>query len=287
MALEERPEFPESLRADLVPFLSHWRSGLKTPGRDNRIRIPRGQFVRVAQCMVSLRTNQRAGQHSSPATNGARITSGECDFPGGAKSLVEDLCVMIVIMQPLKRYLVLLLISAGLIQFGNEATGTETSTRNLTLFVAEIPGYMGGPDDKPGILVEMAKLAGAKTRYRIEQKIVPWARALKIGISMDNALLPGLSKIPSRERDYAWIVRQMEVESAFVTMDQRIDSFELAKNPRSIGVHRGTSHEIELENKVFLNLHSFKHIENAIKMLEKGWIDSWYGDINELSRRWR
>ena len=169
---------------------------------------------------------------------------------------------------------------------GNDARGV-TSKPKLTLFTMALPSYMGGAEPDPGILVEMVKLAAAETGYQVEQKVVPWARALKLAMTSDNAIIPGLSRIPSRERNYTWIVRQMEVESAFISLEAEINSFDEARHLPSIGVHRATSHEIELEERGFENLRSFNHIENSIKLLEMGRISAWYGDINEFSQRWQ
>lgn len=157
----------------------------------------------------------------------------------------------------------------------------------LTIYAAEIPGYMGGSRERPGILSEMIDLAAKRLGYKVINKTVPWARALKAVIKEHNTLIPGLSRLPSREKNYTWIVGQMEAKSAFLSLNRKINSYEEAKNISSIGVHRATSHNLELEEKGFTNIRKFNNIEKSIRMMEIGRISAWYGDVNAFSRRWQ
>lgn len=181
---------------------------------------------------------------------------------------------------------IILFIGIMLVAAGNKAQA-EKKMPDLTLYTAEIPGFMGGQDPDPGMLVEMVTLAAAKFGYKIIHKVVPWARAMKLTMTSENALIPGFSRIPTREHNYTWIVRQAELDSAFISYKSKVNSFEEAMRLGSIGVHRATSHEVELEEKGFVNIRSFNNMPKSIRFLELGRIDAWYGVVNEFTRRWR
>ena len=168
----------------------------------------------------------------------------------------------------------------------NQAWSNEAKP-DLVLYVAEIPGYMGGPASRPGILVELVNLVADETGYRIETKIVPWARAVNKVKTTNNTLVPGFSRLPEREVNYSWIAPQMAAQSAFLSLTHKINSFEEAKTLNSIGAHRATSHQLELVRRGFTNVVSVDNVKQTIKMLHRRRIDAWYGDVNEYFRRWR
>ena len=163
----------------------------------------------------------------------------------------------------------------------------QPTKEDLTLFAAKIPGFMGGNEPDPGILVEMIRLAAEKSGYGVEHKVFPWARAMMLARTSENALIAGISRLPAREHNFTWIVQLMEVDSAFIALDRKIDTYDEAQTLPSIGVHRATSHEVDLENRGFENIRGFNNLEQSIKFLQRGRIAAWYGVVNEFTKRSR
>lgn len=178
-------------------------------------------------------------------------------------------------------YLSLFMLFFGVV-FCSPSQGQE---RNLTLYAAEFPGFSGGAEPDPGILVELVRLAAEKTGYKVQQKVVPWARAIKLARTEDNALIAGFTRLPSREHNHAWIVRQMILKNAFIALGRKVNSYEEAKRLKAVGVHRATSYEVVLEEQGFENIRSFSNPDRLIKFFEGGRIDAWFGSVHEFSKR--
>lgn len=155
----------------------------------------------------------------------------------------------------------------------------------LTLYAGEFPGFSGGANPKPGILVELVRLAAEKTGYRVEQKVVPWARAIKLARTEENALIAGFTRLPAREHNHVWIVRQMTLENAFIALDRSVNSYEEARRLTAIGVHRATSYEVELEERGFENIRSFSNPDRLMQFFDGGRIDAWFGSVHEFTKR--
>ena len=185
-----------------------------------------------------------------------------------------------------KRLFYLSFLGLVLVVSGGKAWSNDAK-HDLVLYVAEIPGYMGGPASRPGILVELVNLLAQETGYQIETKVVPWARAVNKVKTTNYALVPGFSRLAEREPNYIWIAPQMAAQSAFLSLTHNINSFEEAKALNSVGAHRATSHQLELERRGFTNVVSVDNVKQTIKMLHRRRIDAWYGDVNEYFRRWR
>ena len=165
--------------------------------------------------------------------------------------------------------------------------GAASAKPDLVLYITSFPGYMGGPADRPGILVELTERAAKLKGYNLEIRNVPWTRALKKVLVTPNSIIPGFSRIPSREKNYSWVVPQMAAQSAFLSQQTSIDSYAQGAALKVVGVHRSTSHHLDLKNHDFDNLSVIDNVEMSTKMLARGRIQAWYGDVNEYLRRWR
>ena len=144
---------------------------------------------------------------------------------------------------------------------------------------------MGGSEPNPGLLIEMVQRAAQKQSYSVMQKIVPWARAIRMARTEANALIAGYTRLPSRENNHTWTVKQMALKSAFISLDRRVDTFEEAKQLSAISVRRATFYEVELEERGFENIRTFNRPDQLLKYLERGRIDAWFGSNLEFSKR--
>ncbi len=167
------------------------------------------------------------------------------------------------------------------------AAAAQDKATSLTLYTTDFLGFMGGDAPRPGVLVEMVQLAAARTGYTIRQMELPWPRAMMLARTEQVGLIAGLTRLPAREANYTWIVRQMAIESVFISLGRRVDSFAQAKQLSAIGVHRGTSYEVELEERGFENIRSFSNTEQLVKLFEHNRVDAWFGAAHEISSRFR
>ena len=71
-------------------------------------------------------------------------------------------------------------------------TASAEAPKKLTLYTASFPGFAGAEEPNPGILVELARIA--EDWILIEQKVVPWARAIKLSRTEKNALISGFTR---------------------------------------------------------------------------------------------
>ena len=156
----------------------------------------------------------------------------------------------------------------------------------LTMYGAEIPGYMMDSITRPGILIELVQKVSELSGYQINYRLVPWPRAMKQASKFEYALIPGLSRLPNREPNYTWIEPIIGAKSAFVSLNSKIDSFDEGRKLATVGAWRGTSHEQELKENKFDNILSFNNVKKSIKMIEMGRVMAWYGDVNEILTRW-
>tara|TARA_B100000315_G_scaffold260416_1_gene321578 strand:- start:7359 stop:8102 length:744 start_codon:yes stop_codon:yes gene_type:complete len=156
----------------------------------------------------------------------------------------------------------------------------------LTMYGAEIPGYMMDSITRPGILIELVQKVSEVSGYQINYRLVPWPRAMKQASRFSKAIIPGLSRLPDREHNYTWIEPIIGAKSAFVSLAKPINTFDEGKKLPSVGAWRGTSHEQELKEKGFNNILSFNNVKQSIKMIEMGRVAAWYGDVNEIITRW-
>ncbi len=179
-----------------------------------------------------------------------------------------------------------LVVFCAALAFAGQHGLAETKKPELTLFVTTLAGYMGNPEPNPGMLEEMTRLAAEKYGYRLKQKIVPWARAMKRVKEVDNSLIISLSRIPSREAYFTWIVPQLDTEYAFISLAAKIDSLDAARRQNSIGVFRATVHQEYLNDQNFTNLRLFNKFKPTIRMMEAGRLDAWFGSVDAFSRRW-
>jgi hypothetical protein len=62
----------------------------------------------------------------------------------------------------------------------------HAADRELIVYSTEFAGFMGGSEPNPGLLIEMVQRAAQKQSYSVMQKIVPWARAIRMARTEAN-----------------------------------------------------------------------------------------------------
>ncbi|WP_420414635.1 substrate-binding periplasmic protein [Roseibium sp.] len=128
-----------------------------------------------------------------------------------------------------------------------------------------------------GIAVEIMQLVAEEAGLELDIRFAPWKRAQILAENTPGSLLFSLAYSRKRSEKFAYIAPLLYTESAFVTLDKRIDSFETAvEEGKTIGVHLGSYRAKILKRNGLTNLTEIASAEQMSDMLHAGRIDAWY-----------
>lgn len=159
------------------------------------------------------------------------------------------------------------------------------------IYMLEAPPLtMSGPVGHSGILGDVAQKAADLAGYELSFRSLPWNRAQRTVQLGENLLIIPLSRIPSRENTYTWIVPIMTMDRAFFSLDKRVESMDEARRTyRRIAVGLGSAQEQMLREAGFSNeqIYPLKIGENPAQMLLLGRVDAWFNGVPETRYIWR
>ncbi|MCO8163165.1 transporter substrate-binding domain-containing protein [Pseudomonas sp. 21LCFQ010] len=159
------------------------------------------------------------------------------------------------------------------------------------IYLLEAPPLtMSGPVGRSGILGDVSQKAAALAGYELNVRSMPWNRAQRTVQMGENLLIIPLSRIPSRENSYTWIVPIMTMERAFFSLDKRVENFDEARRSyRRIAVGLGSAQEQMLREQGFADeqIYPLKIGENPAQMLLLGRVDAWFNGVPETRYIWR
>lgn len=146
----------------------------------------------------------------------------------------------------------------------------------LTAFTGYLPP-LSIDEKQKGIAVELMELVAAEADIELDIRFAPWMRAQLLAENTPGALLFTAAYSRARREKFQFIAPLIYTESAFVTLDQPLDTFEKAiETGKVIGVHLG-SHRSRILNR--FGVHNVEEIPTAEQMgtmLRTGRIDAWY-----------
>ena len=159
------------------------------------------------------------------------------------------------------------------------------------IYMLEAPPLtMSGPVGQNGILGDVSQKAAALAGYELNFRSLPWNRAQRTVQLGENLLIIPLSRIPSRENSYTWIVPIMTMDRAFFSLDKRVENFDEARRTyRRIAVGLGSAQEQMLREQGFADdqIYPLKIGENPAQMLLLGRVDAWFNGVPETRYIWR
>ena len=162
---------------------------------------------------------------------------------------------------------------------------TIYSTRIVPLIMPDM--------EKHGFLYDLMceiseRVSRIDSRITTMPKIVlrPWNRSFKIVERSSNKLMLPMTRLLAREDKFTWITKVMDIQYAFFSTTNRIDSLEAARSLDKVAVYRNTSHEVFLLKHGFSNLSRSTGELNAA-MLERGRVDAWYSSVSEALWLWK
>jgi len=157
----------------------------------------------------------------------------------------------------------------------------------LALYMTEISGQTMLNDEEPGVALEIIRTASQRSKIKLKEEFVPWARAAKLATQKPNSLIVPFTRTPSRENAYTWVSTIYNLEFGFVSLNSEVNSKEAARSLPSIGVWRGSSMEEELKREGFKNLLPVSNDKTLVRMLVSGRLNAWYGSLNEAAYNFR
>lgn len=157
----------------------------------------------------------------------------------------------------------------------------------LILFMTEIPGQTMLDEDEPGMALEIMRAAAGMENLSVDERFVPWTRAVNEVRNSANSLIIPFSRTPEREDTFTWISLLYPLEFGFISLGQAVDDLEAARRLDRIGVWRGSSMETFLKKEGFTDLVAVSNDQTLLRMLSAGRFDAWYGSLTEGAYKFR
>ncbi|MHA7772142.1 substrate-binding periplasmic protein [Roseibium sp. M-1] len=132
-------------------------------------------------------------------------------------------------------------------------------------------------EEHKGISVELMELVAEKAGLDIDIRFAPWMRAQLLAENTPGALLFSVAYSKSRGDRFTYVAPLIYTESAFVTLDQPLDTFEkVIETGKVVGVHLGSQRSNILQRFGIRNVEEIPTAEQMSIMLKTGRIDAWY-----------
>nr|WP_252508718.1 transporter substrate-binding domain-containing protein [Magnetospira sp. QH-2] len=136
-------------------------------------------------------------------------------------------------------------------------------------------------ESEPGISLRLTREASKRAAITLDERFVPWGRAVGKTESGSDTLIVPFSRTAKREDRFAWIAPLFDMTFGFVSLGTAVDTKAEARTLKRLGVWRETSMEEELIKEGFTNLVPVSNDKALVRMLINGRLDAWYGSIAE------
>jgi len=161
------------------------------------------------------------------------------------------------------------------------------AAEKLTLFMTEIPGQTMLDENESGTALDVARAVAERAGIALDERFLPWTRAVVETERGTGALIIPFSRTPSREKRFHWIAELYDLQFGFVSLETAVDDKDQARTLQRLGVWRGTSMEEELKSEGFTNLVPVSNDQALGRMLIGGRFTAWYGSLNEAAYKFR
>lgn len=164
----------------------------------------------------------------------------------------------------------------GLGLAGQPVLSSPAAAEELVAFTGYLPPLSINEQEK-GIAVELMELVAEEAGLDIKIRFAPWRRAQLLAENTPGSLLFTAAYSRNRSEKFQYIAPLLYTESAFVTLDQPLDTFEKAiESGKVIGVHLGSQRSQILQRFGVRNVEEIPSAEQMSVMLKTGRIDAWY-----------
>jgi hypothetical protein len=166
--------------------------------------------------------------------------------------------------------------------FAQPAQAVEALTSNIPPFSIENGPHPGFVRE---IVVELAKRVGTDVPVVYGKS---WPQSQETAKTKPDTLIFPLSRNPSREANYQWLIKVVDIDVAFATAPGKpaADTDAKTKAIARIGVREGAPMEKQLRSRGYTNLVVLKSSADCVKALHDGTIDAWYAPAPEIAFNW-
>ncbi len=160
-----------------------------------------------------------------------------------------------------------------------DSAAAETRLKVLT---SHLPPYaIEGDGAQRGALVDLVERVFAQAGQPLRIGFYPWARAVLVASHSPRVAVLPLSRTADRESGFQWLLPLVLRRFGFITLTSgpRVSQLEEARQLR-IGVVRGSPSDNELLSRGFESgqLVRGSGVEDLLRMLERGMVDTLYGN---------
>ncbi len=158
----------------------------------------------------------------------------------------------------------------------------------LKAYTAHLPPFSMDPKSKnPGFSFEIVKEMSQRANIELDIIYLPWKRSQLTAMKTPNSLVFGMSRTSRREPNYAWVVKLIDSNYAFMSTKKKINTYGEAKKLKDISAMLETPREKILKAKKFENLTTIKDIEKVVTRLHRGRTDAWFTLTHRAAYMWR
>ncbi|WP_209017262.1 substrate-binding periplasmic protein [Roseibium aggregatum] len=173
-----------------------------------------------------------------------------------------------------------LLRTAGLLTLALLLTTTQdqraSAAERIVAYTAYLPPLSIDKVQK-GIATELMELVGEEADLEMDFRFAPWKRAQVLAENTPGSLIFTIAYSKARADRFQYIAPLIFTESAFISLDDSIDSFEqVVAAGKMVGVHLGSQRSKILKREGVEKFIEVSSAEQMATMLKAGRIDTWY-----------
>jgi polar amino acid transport system substrate-binding protein len=160
--------------------------------------------------------------------------------------------------------------------------GAEAFTSNIPPFSIEQGPQVGLVRE---IVAEVAKRLGTEVPIVYGKS---WPQSQEEAKSRTDTLIFPLARTSTREPDYQWVLKVLDMDVAFATAPgkPKVETDVAARGAKAIGVREGSPMVKDLQGRGYTNLVILKSSADNVRALNEGKIDAWYAPAPEIAFNW-
>lgn len=163
------------------------------------------------------------------------------------------------------------------------AFSTDSKTGNdmppYRLVASDFPPFtLEKGDSAPGALAEIVQLMAKKVGKEVPIEYFPWARAQYMSTTLPRTVILPLTRIPSRESQYTWLVEIYRQDFVFFgkkASDYDFNSLDVLRTLR-VGAYHGSASRQQLQERQFEHIVEAMNYNDLWRMLDMGIVDVVY-----------
>lgn len=158
----------------------------------------------------------------------------------------------------------------------------EALTSNIPPFSIEQGPRVGFMRE---IVIEISRRIGIEVPITYGEN---WPQSQEEAKSRPDTLIFPLARTSTRETQYQWLVKVLDMDVAFATLQgkPKVETELAARSVKAIGVREGSPMVKDLQGRGYTNVVILKSSADNARALNEGKIDAWYAPAPEIAFNW-